>query len=402
MSGPLAGVRVLEITSVVLGPWAAMLLGDMGADVIKVEPPQGDSTRHIGPRRHDGMASMFLSVNRNKRSIVLDLKHPDGHEAVRRLCRESDVLLHNLRPGAAARLKLDYPSLAADNSRLIYCGTYGYGAAGPYADYPAYDDIVQAAAGLSALQEKVHGEPLYMPTIMADKTTSMACVSAISAALYAREKSGRGQAIEVPMFETLVAFSAVEHMFGETFEPALGPTGYHRVLSEHRRPHRTADGFIALLPHADSHWRHFLGQAGRADLLDDPRFATLAIRMQHIGEIYGLVAEIVAGRTTAEWLDLLDPNRVPVMAVKSFDDLIHDEQLARNSFWFTGEHPSEGAVKHAGIATRWHDTPGSIRRLAPRLGEHSQEILQAVGYDDQAIEALFAAGVSATPAPSSS
>ena len=397
MSGPLDGVRVLEITSVVLGPWAAMLLGDMGADVIKVEPPQGDSTRHIGPRRHDGMASMFLSVNRNKRSIVLDLKHADGHAALRRLVRETDVLLHNLRPGAAARLNLDYDRLSADNPGLIYCGTYGYGAAGPYADFPAYDDIVQAASGLSSLQQQVHGEPLYMPTIMADKTTSLACVSAISAALFARERQGRGQAIEVPMFETLVAFSAVEHMFGETFEPPLGPTGYHRVLSEHRRPQRTADGYIALLPHADSHWRHFLTQADRADLLEDPRFATLAIRMQHIGEIYSLVGEIVAGRTTAEWLDLLDPNQVPVMAVKSFDELIRDAQLQENDFWFEGEHPSEGAVKHAGIATRWRETPGSIRRLAPRLGEHSREILGSVGYDTAQIDGLFDQGVSAGP-----
>ncbi|MBT6429234.1 MAG: CoA transferase, partial [Rhodospirillaceae bacterium] len=315
MTGPLAGVRVVEITSVVLGPWAAQILGDLGADVIKIEPPAGDTTRNIGPARNTGMGSMFLGANRNKRSVVLDLKQPAGQAAALKLAAGADVFLHNLRPAAAQRLGLGYEAVRAANPTIIYCGTYGYRAEGPYADYPAYDDIIQAKSSVPVLHNMAQGVPNYMPSVVADKTTSLAVVYAINAALFHRERSGQGQAVEVPMFEAMVAFMMPEHLFGQSFEPPLTNAGYVRVLSPHRKPQATKDGFIAVLPHTDAHWRYFLGVAGHQAVLDDERFTDVAKRTQFIDDLYEQLADIIAERTTAEWLALLDPEILPFTAL---------------------------------------------------------------------------------------
>lgn len=393
MSGPLDGVRIVEVASVVLGPWAAQILGDMGADVIKVEPPNGDTTRHIGPARNPDMASMFLSCNRNKRSVVLDLKRPEGLEALMKLCAGADVLLHNLRPGAAERLGVGYEQVRARSPKIIYCGTYGYRAAGPYADYPAYDDIVQAASGVGVLQQMSGGEPRYMPSVVADKTTALTVAYAVSAALFRRERSGDGQAIEVPMFETMVSFLMTEHLFGQTFEPPMGSAGYSRVLSPFRRPYETSDGYIAVLPHTDAHWRAFLGAIGRLDVLEQDRYATVTERTRNIDTLYEELAEIMRGRTTAQWLEVLDPNQLPVMPVNGPDDLMDNPQLTATGFWRVEEHPSEGAVRMTDPPVGFSGSPSKIRRLAPLLGEHSAELLREAGYTDADIEAMLESGI---------
>lgn len=391
-AGPLQGVRVLELSSVVLGPWACQLLGDMGADVVKVEPPGGDSNRHIGPARHPGMGALFLACNRNKRGIVLDLKQEAGREAALDLAARADVLVHNLRPAALTRLRLDYPHVRARNARIVFCGTHGFGSEGPNRDEPAYDDSIQAASGLAMFQAALSGEPGFVPTIVCDKTTALAVVSAVTAALFHRERTGEGQLVEVPMFETMVGFLAAEHQQGHIFEPPSGPSGYRRVLSRHRRPYRTRDGYLAVLPYLDEHWRAFCAVAGCPALAEDARFARLADRAARIDEVYAETERIVATRTTAEWVALLRDTAVPFTVVRSFDELSEDEHLRVTGFWQVVEHPSEGRLRLPGVSTRFSASPGGIRRLPPRLGEHSLEVLRELGYGEARIARMVESG----------
>ena len=399
MAGPLEGVRVIEVTSVVLGPLAAQFLGDMGADVVKVEPPAGDTTRQVGDGRHPGMTSYFMSLNRNKRSVVLDLKQPEGLRALLTLCEGADVLLHNLRPAAAARLGLGYDDVAARKPDIVYCATYGYRADGPYADYPAYDDIIQAASGIPMLQRMAGGEPQYAPTIMADKTTALTVVYSVCAALFHRMRTGRGQAIEVPMFETMVSFLMAEHLCGQAFEPPLGPAGYSRVLSRFRRPYQTSDGYLAVLPHTDAHWRSFLAAAGRLDLLEQERFSTVALRTRHIDALYEELDGIMATRSTAEWLELLDPAVLPVTPLNGPDDLIGNPQLEATGFWKTQAHPSEGNIRMTDFPVGFAGSPVPEARPAPRLGEHSLEVLREAGFGEAELERLLASGATRAATP---
>jgi crotonobetainyl-CoA:carnitine CoA-transferase CaiB-like acyl-CoA transferase len=372
------------------------MLGDLGADVIKVEPPAGDSNRYVGPSRSPLMGALFLTCNRNKRSIVLDLKRDDGREVALKLAARADVLVHNYRPAALARLGLEYEAVRAVNARIVYCGTYGFSRRGPYRDRPAYDDSIQAASGIAALHEAIDGEPRYVPTILCDKTTAMAVVSAVTAALFHRERTGEGQEIEVPMFETMVSYVVAEHLFGSVFDPPEGVAGYTRVLSPHRRPYRTRDGCLAVLPYLDEHWRAFCEAAGRRDLLADPRFSSLPARAEHIDEVYAETARIVGTRTTAEWLESLKDTSVPVTTVSSLDDLLADEHLRATGFWQSVAHPTEGQLMMPGVSTTFSETPGSIRRPPPRLGEHSAEILGELGFDGEAVAALVRSGVTKT------
>jgi crotonobetainyl-CoA:carnitine CoA-transferase CaiB-like acyl-CoA transferase len=392
MPGPLDGVRILELTSVVLGPWACQILGDLGADVIKIEPPSGDSNRQLGPRVHEGMAALYLTCNRNKRSLVLDLKSPAGKEALLRLAESADVLVHNYRPKSMERLGLDYAALRARNSRIIFCGTYGYSRKGPYADRAAYDDSIQSASGLAMLATKMGEEPRYLPTIIADKTTGLAVVSSVLAALFHRARTGVGQEIEVPMYETLISYIMAEHLFGFAFDPPRGEMGYTRLLSNHRRPYKTRDGYIAILPYLNDHWKTFCEAAGHPELVSDPRFVTLSERLENIDAVYAETGAIVALKTTGEWFAILGGTNVPVMIVNSIEDLITDEHLVQTGFWKPMDHPTEGRLRLPGVPVTFSETPGGIRRHPPRLGEHSIEILREAGYGDAEIEVMIGSG----------
>jgi crotonobetainyl-CoA:carnitine CoA-transferase CaiB-like acyl-CoA transferase len=377
MPGPLTGVRVIDLTSVVMGPYATQILGDMGADVIKVESPEGDVFRHIAPFRNRGMSAAFLNLNRNKRSIALDLKHEDERQSLLDLLIGADVFVTTVRPQAMRRLGLDYESLRERNPRLIYCGAYGFSEEGPYAGRPAFDDVIQAMCGMASLQgENEPNGPRYVNTVFADKTVGCVVAYAVAMALFERERSGRGQAIEVPMFETMVSFTLIEHMAGETFCPAREGMGYERVLSKHRRPYRTKDGHIGVLPYTAEQWARFFEAAGRPEMAADPRVTDPALRSRKIDELYGLLAEIVAERTTAEWVELLRAADLPMTPVLSPKELLEDEHLQAIGFFRREEHPSEGAVRTIGIPVRFSRTPGDIRRHAPRLDEHREEILK--------------------------
>ena len=299
--GPLDGIKVLDLTSVVLGPMTGQYLGDMGADVIKIEPPEGDITRSIGARRSPGMGALFLANNRNKRSVVLDLKRRGGQEALRTMALTSDVLLHSVRAASAARLGLSYESLAAENPRLVYCHVKGFSDVGAYAGRPAYDDIVQALSGLAMLQTIAAGEPRYVPSIIADKITAVHAAYAIMLALFSRERTGRGQSVGVPMLETMVAFNSAEHLGGCVFEPPEGKMGYEPVRQGMRRPFRTRDGWLCVLPYTDTNWRRFFELSGRPDLAADPRYGTQQGRQQNLELVLGELARQLATRASAEW-----------------------------------------------------------------------------------------------------
>lgn len=366
-AGPLTGVRVLDMTTVGMGPFATQILGDMGAEVIKVEPPEGDVFRTAGPCVHTGMGAVYLNLNRNKHSVTLDAKQAADREELLRLADSADVFVSNVRPQALARLGLDAETLCARNPRLIYCSAVGFGQDGPYAGRPAFDDIIQAMSGLAALQGANGDAPTYINTILADKVAGLTLAYAIPMALYEREKSGWGQALEVPMFETMVAFSLVEHMGGHTFDPPRGGAGYARVLSPHRKPYRTSDGFIALLPYTDAQWQRFFKLAGCDDLALDPRYATAQARAGCFDQLYADLATLVAQRTTQAWLDLLKDADIPHSRILGIPDLFDDPHLAATGFFKRVEHPTEGTLVTTDVPVRFSRTPGSIRNLAPNL-----------------------------------
>jgi crotonobetainyl-CoA:carnitine CoA-transferase CaiB-like acyl-CoA transferase len=375
-AGLLRGIRVIDLTSVVMGPYATQILGDMGADVIKVEAPEGDLMRHIAPFKNAGMGAGFLALNRNKRSIALDLKRAGDRHVLTRLLRTADVFVFNIRPQAMRRLHLDYESLRAHNPRLIYCGAYGFSERGPYAGRAAFDDTIQAMSGMAALQGHNSAEgPAYVNTILADKVSALAAAQAITAALFERERSGQGQAVEVPMFETVVSFLLAEHLAGATFEPPQADMGYERLLSPYRRPHRTKDGYIGLLPYTSAQWRRFFQVAGRPDLADDARFTDLGTRSRNITALYTIMAELVAQRTTAEWLEALGGSDIPMSPVLSPQDLLHDPHLNQVGLIRRDLHPSEGEIRTVGTPVDFSRTPCTIERLAPRLNEHRAQIL---------------------------
>src|SRR5215510_9075185 len=376
MPGPLTGVRVIDLTSVVMGPYATQILGDMGADVIKIESPEGDVTRYLTPFRNRGMSAAFLNLNRNKRDISLDLKSDEQRQVLIDLITGADVFVTTVRPQAMRRLGLDYESLRELNPRLIYCGAYGFSEEGLYAGRLAFDDVLQAMCGMAALQgENDPNGPQYVNTIFVDKTVGCVVACAVAMALYERERSGRGQAIEVPMFETMVSFTLVEHLAGATFCPASESMGYERVLSKHRKPYRTKDGYIGVLPYTAEQWARFFEVAGRPEMAADPRVTDPALRSQNIGALYGMLVEIIAERTTAEWVELLSAADLPMTPVLSPEDLLDDEHLQALGFFQCEKHPSEGEVRTIGIPVRFSRTPGDVRRLAPRLNEHREEIL---------------------------
>jgi crotonobetainyl-CoA:carnitine CoA-transferase CaiB-like acyl-CoA transferase len=398
-AGPLAGIKVLDLTTVVLGPLATQILGDLGAEVIKVESPEGDIMRYAGPARHREMGHVFLNLNRNKRSLVLDLKRPEAAPILLRLAAHSDVLMHNMRPQAMARLGFAWERLQDVNPRLVYCSAQGYGQNGPLADRPAFDDIIQGGCGLVSLEMATGGDARFVPTLIGDKTVGLTMVYAVMAALLQRAHTGRGQAIEVPMLETMTAFVMAEHMGGLTFDPPLGPPGYARMLTLDRRPHRTADGHICILPYTDRHWRDFFRLAGRPALAEDPRLADAETRSRHVAEFYALVGQCVRDRSSAYWLDRLKAADIPCGPVNPLAELPADAQLAAVDFFPLTEHPTEGRIRLVRPPVRFGDADCALRHPAPRLGEHSRTILREAGLAEPEIDDLLARGIAIEAAP---
>ncbi|MGE0628663.1 MAG: CaiB/BaiF CoA transferase family protein [Hyphomicrobiaceae bacterium] len=387
--GPLAGVRVLDLTSVVFGPLGTQVLGDQGADVIKIEGPEGDTTRYTGPARSPDMAALFLGLNRNKRSVVLDLKQPAAKSAFWRLIESVDVLVHSIRPQKVARLGFAPDVVLQRNPRIIYAELTGFATGGPMSGQPAYDDVIQGQSGVAALMSEIAGEPRYAPMIIGDKTCGLVAAQAISAALFARERTGKGQRIEIPMLETMAAFTLAEHLYGHTFKPPRSAIGYARVLAPWRRPYKTKDGYIAMLVYTDPQWRRFWALVGREELSDDPRFNSLATRAANIAEVYRIAGECMTARTTAAWLEALGAIEIPCSKVQSLEDLFADEQLAATGFFRSMTHPSEGDIVLPAPAARFDATPADITRLQPHLGEHSVEVLGEAGLSASEIAALI-------------
>ena len=378
-AGILSGIRVLDLSSVIMGPMTGQYLGDMGADVIKIEPPEGDITRSIGPRRSEAMGALFLANNRNKRSVVLDLKQSDSLQLLRHMIVKSDVVLHSIRSSSAIRLGIDYESCAALNPKLVYCHLKGFSDAGPYAGRAAYDDIVQALSGLAMLQKIAVGEPRYVPSIIADKISAVHAAYAIALALFHRERSGQGQEVSVPMLETMVAFNMAEHQGGHMLEPAAGQMGYEPVRQGMRRPFRTADGYLCILPYTDRNWARFLDIVGRHDLKQDTRFTTQKGRQANLGLVWGEVAKVLESRTTEDWLALLEGSDIAHAPVNDLEALLDDPHLVKIGFWEMHEHPSEGMMRLPMPPIEFSRTPCSIRRLPPKLGQHTDEVLAEFG-----------------------
>jgi crotonobetainyl-CoA:carnitine CoA-transferase CaiB-like acyl-CoA transferase len=380
MSGPLAGVRIIDLTSVVLGPVATQVLGDMGAEVIKVETPEGDPVRGLGPARHPGMGAYFLNINRNKKSLVLDLKRPAALAALLRLAATADVFVHNMRPGAAVRLGIDYPSIAAASARIVYASASGYRADGPHRDRAAFDDVIQGESGMAAINAGADGAPRYLPMAVSDKVCGHVLASAIGMALFARERSGEGQEVHVPMMETMTAFNLVDHLWhGVLGEPEKG-LGYPRMFTPYRRPYATSDGHVCLLATTDRQWRNLFRAIDRPEMAEDSRFATIAGRTAHIDELYTLLAERMRTRTTAEWRARLDAHDVPSGGVNDLKGLVADPYLRDTGFFHPVEHPSEGPTVTMAIPVAFSRSPGSLRLPPPRLGEHTEALLAELGY----------------------
>jgi crotonobetainyl-CoA:carnitine CoA-transferase CaiB-like acyl-CoA transferase len=393
VSGPLSGVRVIDMTMNVMGPYASQTLGDMGADICKVEPPEGDTLRGVGPSRSKGMGPYFLNLNRNKRSLVLDLKKAGAGEVLRRLLRQADVLLYSFRPRAMARLGASYKDVAAVNPRIIYCGAFGYGQSGPYAEKPAYDDLIQTAIGLPLLQARGTGEPTFVAIALIDRAVALMSASAVGMALYYRERTGEGQSIEVPMFESMTEFVMGDHLYGRTFEPPLGPAAYVRMMDKNRKPYPTKDGHIGVLVYNDKHWRRFFTKLGRPDMASDERYVTIEGRTRHIGFLYGFLADTLATRTTEEWLAFFEEADIPAMRLNTPDGLIEDEHMKAIEFFKLVDHPSEGRIRAMSIPQTWSRSQPEITRHAPLLGEHTGELLREYGFSQDEIGALEAGKV---------
>lgn len=386
---PLKALRILDLSTVVMGPYASHILAEMGADVVKLEPPAGDQVRHYRPQRSQSMSGMFLSLHRNKRSIVLDLKSADDRAVLARLSRNFDVVLHNFRPNVAERLGATYAALSAANPKIIVCKIYGFGEGGPYADRPAYDDVIQASSGLSHLFQKVHGVPQYVPSMVCDKIVGMQTATAILAAYTRRLTSDEGGEVEVPMFETMVAFNLAENLSAAAFVPPKAQIGWARNISPMRKPFKTKDGFCCLLPYSNRNWQDFLTFVGRPEVAADPAYATLADRAQRIDELYRIVEAAAVNNTTAEWLAFCESKGIPAAAVNSLDALWTDPHLQAVGLLEQTTHPTEGAYRMYRSPVKFDGQATVLRRHAPNLGEHTGEVLREAGFSEQEIKVIL-------------
>jgi crotonobetainyl-CoA:carnitine CoA-transferase CaiB-like acyl-CoA transferase len=386
----LSGIRIIDITAVILGPYGSQILGDLGAEVIKIEPPEGDSMRPIAPVGPDGMAAIFANNNRNKQSVVLDLKTAAGKAALRKLIPTGDVLVHNMRQGALDKLGFSYEAVKQLKPDIIYCAANGYGRDGPYAGRPAYDDVIQACSGIAGLFEVRDGEAAYAPSIIADKVTGLHLAYAVLAALLHKARSGTSPGyVEIPMFETMVAFSLNEHLAGATWGDAT-TNGYARVVARDRRPYRTKDGFIGVLPYSQDKWTVVLEEIGHGAVAREDWFANPTARSREVGRLYGLLAEVMPQRTTAEWCETFTRLDVPHSRVNSPGDLLNDPHLDAVDFFapnFSAASQMQRALRAPVI---FGDVPPAPDRPPPALGADTEAVLRAAGLSRAEIEAVRA------------
>lgn len=386
----LDGIRVVDMTSVLFGAYTSQILGDLGADIIKVEAPGtradngGDIFRYTGrPAKTPAMGPIFMHYNRNKRSVLLDLKEEFGREALRRLISEADVFITNVRMGGLEKLGFDYAAVKTLKPDIVYVHCSGYGSDGPYAKKQAYDDLIQAAAGGTDLLSRVDGNPAprYQPSLIADKSSGLFGAYATMAALFHRERTGLGQFVEVPMFECFSYFNMSENLYGHTFEPPTGGFGYSRVFNPNRKPYPTKDGYLAILPYSDSQWDDFfeIGGLPPGTFTKNPRYATYALRTENISEIYAMIEEVAKTKSTAEWVTALTERNVPCMKVNRLDEVLDDEHLNAVGFFEKRNHPTEGVYVSLRHPVKFSATPATVRRDPPRLGEHTDEILSDIG-----------------------
>ena len=393
MSGqPLAGLTVLDMTTLGMGPFAGQTLGDYGADVIKVETPTGDPFRATLPTRSPHMGHTFLQYNRNKRSLAIDLKAPAARGAVRLLIERADIIISNVRPASIKGLGLDYASVRAINPAIIYCAAYGFSERGPYAGRPAADDTIQAMSGLVHLQGRATGSAQLVASVVADKAVGLMLVNAVMAAVIHRLKTGEGQSIEVPMFESMVAFVLPEHLAGIAYEPAEGPSGYNRLVNPMRRPFATSDGYLCVLPYTTPQWQRFFRLIGREDLARDPELAEPVKRSARMEELYGLIAAAMPGRTTKQWVADLLAADILFGEVLSPENLVEDPHLAAVGMFPLVDHPTEGRLRLLGHPIQSSVDATRLVRLPPKLGQHSREILREVGVSEPDIDMLVQAG----------
>ena len=381
-NGMLEGIRVLDLTTVIMGPFGTRLLADLGADVIKIEPPEGDSTRTYAPHGAPGISGIFLNLNRNKRGIVLDLKAPDGRATLDRLLESADVLVHNLRGPVMRRLGFDYDHCRTIKPDLVYCGAYGFGDDGPYRAKAAYDDLIQAGSGYAALSIPLTGEPCYAPAVICDKLAGQAVANAILAGLLHRERTGEGQSIEVPMFETAIDFNLVESFSAAAWSPPRGKPGYARLQSRFRRPFRTADGYACILPYSDANWRDFFLFIDRPDLASDARYAKLSERAHHFDTLYAIIADVAPRYSTEDWVNFCDRANIPCMPVIDLADIDQDPHVVAVNLIRTVEHPHAGPYKSVRRAARFGAHEFELRHHAPLLGEHTREVLDELDSSD--------------------
>ncbi len=392
--GPLEGVRIVDLTSVVVGPLATQILADHGAEVIKVESPSGDLGRTIGGLGvTPGMGPKFLHLNRNKRSIVLDLKKPAGYEALMKLIERADVLVWNVRPDSMDRMKLSYDDVRAVNPKIIYCGMFGFGQGGRYRRKPAYDSIIQGASGVAALYHRAAGEPRYLPMVVADKTVGLIAVQMMLMALFHRERTGKGQAIEIPMFENMAAFVLSEHMYMKTFDPPRGETGDPRLLDPQAKPLATRDGYICVSANTNAQAFALFDAIGRPELKTDPRFDSIAARFRNVGEYFRIRAEALKEKTTAQWLEIFDKADIPAMPYHTLDTLMEDLHLGEVGLFQRIEHPTEGPIINMALPNKLSGGARSDFNPAPKIGQHSVEILREIGYADAQIDELVSGKV---------
>lgn len=391
--GPLEGIKIIDMTSVVVGPLATQTFADYGADVIKIEAPGGDIVRFLAGRgRTAGMSGKFLHLNRNKRSLVLDMKKPGAYDALMKLLKTADVLIWNMRPPAMARLKLSYEDVRKVNPKIIYCGMFGFGQDGRYRDKPAYDSIIQGSSGIAALYHMATGEPRYLPMVVADRTVGLIAVQMILMALLHRERTGEGQSIELPMFENMVKSVLEEHMYLKTFDPPLGSVGDPRLVDPQARPLPTKDGWVCVSANTDGQAFAVFDAIGRPELKTDPRFNTVAARFKNTPEYFSIRAEGLKKKTTAEWMEIFDRTDVPAMPFQTLDQIMEDPHLQDIGFFEKLDHPTEGKIWNMKLPNKLSRGARRDFRHAPKIGEQSLEVLREAGLSDADISALLASG----------